>query len=315
MFCFSKTQKVCKIKNILVGGQPGENPPLLITSMFHNGDRILESRKERKFDKAKATEYVKRQEELSEQTGIPALAAIVASSVDEMKTYIDFYTSITDKPFGIDMWLQEPRLQAMRYVAEQGLADRVLYNSITPWDKDIPDQVQQLKEVGCKHIVVQVFDQENQTPAGRLSSFRQMMDLIGNDTFESVLVDTSVMNLPAMSFSGMACKMIKEGSGWPAGVASSNGTYMWKEAREMWGPDGFSAMNVAGQASAVLLWSDFLFSGPIVNIPKLIPATVATTLLLSTLVYQQTGKLSGNPNHPIYKFFNEFAQKLNQPIS
>lgn len=90
MYSFSKPQKVCKIGDILVGGQPGDNPPLLISSMFHNGDRILESRKERKFDRAKATEYVKRQEELSEQTGIPVLVAMVATSVDEMKTYIDF---------------------------------------------------------------------------------------------------------------------------------------------------------------------------------------------------------------------------------
>ncbi|GAB4256460.1 tetrahydromethanopterin S-methyltransferase subunit H family protein [Thermincola ferriacetica] len=312
MYSFSKPQKVCKIGDILVGGQPGDNPPLLISSMFHNGDRILESRKERKFDRAKATEYVKRQEELSEQTGIPVLVAMVATSVDEMKTYIDFFTSVSDKPFGIDMWVQEPRLQAMQYVTEQGLADRVLYNSITPWDKDIPGQVQRLKEMGCKHIVVQVFDQEDQTPRGRLASFNKMMDVIGQDTFESVLVDTSVMNLPAMSFSGIACRLIKEDSGWPAGVAASNGTYMWKEAREMWGPEGFAAMNTAGQAASVLLWSDFFFSGPIVNIPKLIPATVSTTLLLSTLVYENTGKLPSNPNHPLYKFFNDFAQKLNQ---
>lgn len=310
MYSFSKNQKVCKIGDILIGGQPGENPPLLISSMFHNGDKILESRKERKFDKAKATEYVKKQEELSEQTGIPALVAMVATSVEEMKTYIDFFTSISDKPFGIDMWVQEPRLKAMEYIAEQGLADRVLYNSITPWDKDIPGQVQSLKAMGCKHIVVQVFDEGDQTPAGRLTSFKKMMDMIGHDNFESVLVDTSVMNLPAISFSGMACKLIKEDSGWPAGVASSNGTYMWKEARAMWGSEGFAAMNAAGQAAAVLMWSDFCFSGPIVNIPKMIPAILATTLMLSTMVYQETGKLSGNPNHPIFKFFNEFSQKL-----
>lgn len=313
MFSFTKNQKTCKIGGISVGGQPGENPPLLISSMFHNGDKILESRKERKFDKVKATEYLKRQEELSEQSGIPALTAMVATSVDEMKAYIDFFTSVSEKPFGIDMWVQEPRIKVMQYVAEQGLADRVLYNSITPWDKDIPGQVQQLKEMGCKHIVVQVFDQDDQTPAGRLKSFKSMMDIIGHDTFESVLVDTSVMNLPAISFSGMACKLIKEESGWPAGVAASNGTYMWKEAREMWGSEGFAAMNTAGQAAAVLLWSDFFFSGPIVNIPKLIPATVSTTLILSTLVYQQTGKLTENKDHPVYKFFNEFAQKLVNP--
>ncbi|WP_027357102.1 tetrahydromethanopterin S-methyltransferase subunit H family protein, partial [Desulfofundulus thermocisternus] len=264
MFKLSRPQRVCRIGRWNIGGQPGENSPLLISSMFHNGDRILESRKERKFDREKAKEYVKRQEELSAQTGIPALVAMVATSVDEMKTYIDFFLSISDQPFGIDVWVEKTRLEVAEYIARLGIQDRVLYNSITPWDKDIPGQVARLKELGIKHVVVQAFNQEDQTPKGRVTGLKKMLDIIGEDTFETILVDTAVMNLPSTSFSCIACRLVKEEFGWPAGVASSNGTYMWKAAREMWGSEGFNAMNAAGQAIAALLWSDLLFSGPIV---------------------------------------------------
>ena len=310
MFTFTTEQKVCKIGNLLVGGQPGENPPLMIASMFHNGDRIMESRQERKFDRAKAKDYVKRQEELSAQTGIPGLVAMVATSKDEMKNYIDFFTSVSDMPFGIDMWVQKARLETAEYLAELGLQDKVLYNSITPWDKDIPSQVAQLKELGIKHVVVQVFDEADPTPAGRLKSFQKMMEMVGHDSFETVLVDTSVMNLPAISFSCLANRLIKEASGWPAGVASSNGTYMWKEAREMWGAEGFAAMNTAAQAIGGMFYSDFLFYGPIVAAPKVFPAVVSSALMLSTMVYQETGKLSGNTEHPLFKFFSTFAGQL-----
>lgn len=310
MFTLQKEQKICQIGQWRVGGQPGDNPPLLISSMFHKGDKLLESRKEGKFDKTKATDYIKRQEELSEQTGLPAITALVANTAEEMKRYIDFFVSVSDKPFGIDMWVQEPRIASVRYVAELGLMDRLLYNSITPWDKDIPGQVAQLKELGVKHVVVQVYDDNDSTSQGRLTSFRKMMEVIGTDTFPSVLVDTSVMNLPATSFSSVANRLIKEEFGVPAGLASSNGTFMWKSAREMWGSEGFSAMNVAAQAISTMFWSDLIFYGPQVTAPRIFPAVVSATLLLATLVYQETGRLPSNPEHPLYKFFGDFAEKL-----
>lgn len=310
MFTLETKQKVCQIGPWKVGGQPGDNPPLLISSMFHKGDRLLESRKEGTFNKAKATDYIKRQEELSEQTGIPSVTAMVANTADEMKHYIDFFTSLSDKPFAIDMWVQQPRIDSVKYVAELGLIDRLVYNSITPWDKDIPAQVAQLKELGVKHVVVQVYDEEDPTPQGRVKSFGKMMDMIGEDTFESILVDTSVMNLPATSFSAVANKMIKEKYGVPAGLASSNGTFMWKAAREMWGSDGFSAMNTAAQAASTMLWSDLIFYGPQVTAPRVFPAVVSAVLMLSTLVYHETGRLPSNPDHPLYKFFGDFAEKL-----
>lgn len=310
MFTFQREQQVCRIGPWKIGGQPGDNPPLLVSSMFHKGDKLLENRKDGKFDRVKATDYIKRQEELSAQTGIPAITAMVANTADEMKRYIDFFVSVSDKPFGIDMWVQEPRIASVRYVAELGLLDRLLYNSITPWDKDIPAQVAQLKEIGVKHVVVQVYDENDPTPQGRLSSFRKMMEAIGTDTFTSVLVDTSVMNLPATSFSAVANRLIKEEFGFPSGLASSNGTFMWKSAREMWGSEGFSAMNVAAQAASILLWSDLIFYGPQVTAPRIFPAVVSATLMLATLVFQETGRLPSNPEHPLYKFFGEFAEKL-----
>ncbi len=310
MFTLEKEQKVCQIGPWKVGGQPGDNPPLLVASMFHKGDRILGKRKAGEFDRDKAAGYIKRQEELSEQTGIPAITAMVANSADEMKGYVDFYTGISDKPFAIDMWKQDPRIEAVKYVSELGLMDRLVYNSITPWDKNIPGQVETLKELGVKHVVVQVYDENDPTPQGRVNSFRKMLEIIGEDTFETILVDTSVTNLPATSFSSMANRMIKEEFGVPSGLASSNGTFMWKEAREMWGAEGFSAMNVAGQAVATMFWCDVIFYGPQVIAPRIFPAVVSASLMLATFVYNETGRLPSNPDHPLYKFFSDFAAKL-----
>lgn len=308
MFIFSNAQKVFNIGGINVGGQPGENPPLLIASMFHNKDRILVDRKGN-FERQKAKELLKTQEELSSSTGIPSMVAMVANSPEEAEIYIDFYLETTNMPFGIDMWVAEKRAKATEYVSKLGVQDKFLYNSITPWDKDIKGQVNKLKDLGIKHVVVQAFDDKDQTPAGRLNSLEAILSQ-GADSFETIIVDTSVMNLPSTSFSLIANKLIKEKLGLPCGGAYSNGTHMWKEAKELWGLDGFKAMDAVAQAMSTALWSDFNFYGPIVTAPRIFPAVATAQTLLSTLVYDETKVIPENSNLPIRKYFPDFIEKL-----
>ncbi len=308
IFTFKTEQKVFTIGNIKVGGQPGENPPLLIASMFHNKDRLLQDRKGN-FDRQRARELIKRQEELSSITGIPSMVAMVANTPEEAKIYIDFYLETTDMPFGIDMWVAEKRIKTTEYIAKLGLQDKFLYNSITPWDKDIKAQVQRLKDLGIRHVVIQVFDDTDQTPYGRLKSLDYILSQ-GADQFDTILVDTSVMNLPATSFSLIANRLIKEKYGLPAGGAYSNGTNMWKEIKDKWGIEGFRVMDAVAQAIASNLWSDFNFYGPIVNAPRIFHAVATAHILLSTLVYHERNSVLENPSLPIKLYFNEFVEKL-----
>ncbi len=309
MFRFQTEQKVFDLAGIKIGGQPGENPPLLIASMFHNKDRILIDRKSAKFDRERAVELIRKQEELSRSTGIPAMVAMVANTPEEAQVYIDFYLETTDMPFGIDMWVADKRAKATEYVAKLGVQDRFLYNSITPWDKDIKGQVERLKDLGIKHVVIQAFDDQDQTPMGRLKSLESILEQ-GADSFDTIIVDTSVMNLPSTSFSLIANRIIKEKLGLPCGGAYSNGTHMWKESKEIWGLDGFRAMDAVAQGMATALWSDFNFYGPIVTAPRIFPAVATAHILLSTLVYDETHEIPENENLPIRKYFSDFIQKL-----
>ncbi len=311
MFRFKTDQKIFDFAGIKVGGQPGENPPLMIASMFHNKDRILEDRKSGKFDRQRAVELIKKQEELSRSTGIPSMVAMVANTPEEAQVYIDFYLETTDMPFGIDMWVAEKRARATEYVAKLGVQDKFLYNSITPWDKDIKGQVEKLKDLGIRHVVVQAFDDQDQTPVGRLKSLESILSQ-GADSFDTVIVDTSVMNLPSTSFSLVANRIIKEKRGLPCGGAYSNGTHMWKESKETWGLDGFRAMDAVAQGMSSVLWSDFNFYGPIVTATRIFPAVATAHILLSTLVYDETHEVPENDDLPIRKLFSDFVQKIEE---
>ena len=308
MFRYELKQKVCDIGGIKVGGQPGDNPPLLIASMFQKGDILLENRKERKFDKAGAKERIHEMERYSQETGVPGLIAMIGNTPDEMKTYIDFFTSVTDMPFAIDMWVQKPRLAVARYIAEQGLADRLLYNSITPWDKDIEAQVAEIKQLGIKHVVVQVFDDEDKMSGGRVKSLKKMMTLVEKGDFDSILIDTSAMNLPTISLSMVANHLIKREFGFPVGFAASNGTYMWRKgASELLRPQ-FPAIDAAVHGISAII-SDFLLYGPLTGTERVFPAVAAATGMLAALTYEETGSFPSG-GHPLNLLFPDVVAQF-----
>jgi tetrahydromethanopterin S-methyltransferase subunit H len=308
MFKYPRRQKVFNIGGVHVGGQLGENPPLLIGNMFQKGDLILENRKEGKFNRKIAEDRIGELEQTSKETGIPCLVAMVANSEDEIKTYIDFFISVTDMPFAIDVWQQKIRLAAARYIAAKGLQSRALYNSITPWDEDIKGQVSELGELGIRHVVIQVFDMEDKTPTGRVKSLKNLLPLVEKGDFESILVDTAVMNLPATTFSLLANYLIKREFGLPVGFAPSNGTYMWRKTAGEQDRGKFSAIDAGVHAISALL-SDFLFFGPLTGTARIFPAVAAASSMMAAFAYNEDKSLPTG-NHPLNLLFPDVVKQF-----
>jgi len=310
MFRIASEQKVYRIGKVQVGGQPGENPPVLIGSIFHKGDRLIRERREGRFDRERALSLLRQQEELSQQTGIPAMLDIVANSGEEFRAYIDFVAGATDAPFAIDAWKVGPKIEAARYAKEQGLLERLLYNSLTPWAEDIRGEVAALKEIGVKHLVIVAFDVGDKMPSGRVKSLAGLLTSVADLPLESLWVDTSTMNLPAQGFCALANREIKERYGLPSGSAPANATYMWKEARKLWGVQGFAAVDAAVHSLSALLWHDFLFYGPLQAAPRIFPAVAAATSILATLAYAETRMVPRDKDHPLPRFFADFSSQL-----
>ena len=72
---------------------------------------------------------------------MPGMADIVANNGKEFQTYIDFVTSASSMPFCIDAWVMKPKLEGAAYCAEKGLLDRMFYNSLTVWEKDVETEI------------------------------------------------------------------------------------------------------------------------------------------------------------------------------
>ena len=222
MFKFETEQKVCEVGGVKFGGQPGAYPTVVCSSIFQKGDKVFTGKRKEGFNEKRAEELLKTQERISEETGVPGMADIVANTGQEFETFIDFVASASDMPFCIDAWVMKPKLAGAAYCAEKGLLDRMFYNSLTVWEKDLETEIREISQIGVKHVLLVAFDQEDQMPSGRITGTQLLLDAIEKTgaEFESIFVDTSVMNGPATAFCGIANRMIKEkwGSGGAFGL-------------------------------------------------------------------------------------------------
>ena len=305
-------QKVCEIGCVKFGGLPGEYPTVVCNSIFQKGDKVFEGKRKEGFDEKKATELLKTQDKLWEETGVPAMADIVANTGAEFKTYIDFVTSVSTMPFCIDAWVMKPKLEGAAYCAEKGLLDRMFYNSLTVWEKDLETEIKEIADIGVKHVLLVAFDQDDQTPKGRVTGTQKLLDAIDKvgAKFESIFVDSSVMNGPATALCSVANKMIKEKWGFPTGSAPSNGSYMWNEAREKWGFKGWSAADAALESLSACNYHDIIFSGPMAGATRIMPAVAMANAFQATAIFSETGRLPKDPNHPLLKLFPDFVENL-----
>jgi tetrahydromethanopterin S-methyltransferase subunit H len=301
------------VGNVRFGGQPGQYPTVVVPSIFQKGDRIFEGRGSKKtFNEKKAEDLITTTEKLSGETGVPCMADIVANRGEEFRRYIDFFTGVSDMPFCIDAWTLKPKLEGARYCAEKGLLDRMFYNSLTVWEKDIEREVKEIAEIGVKHVLLVAFDQEDPMPSGRVTGTERLLDVIERTgaQFESIFVDTSVMNGPATAFCSMANKLIKEKWGFPCSSAPSNGSYMWTAAREQWGFKGWAGADAALEGIAAAMYHDMIFSGPMAGSGRVFPAIAMADAFTATFYFAETKKLPPSESHPLSKLFPDFKDQL-----
>ncbi len=193
------------------------------------------------------------------------MADVVANTGEEFKLFIDFVSSASSMPFCVDAWVMKPKLEGAAYCAEKGLLDRMFYNSLTVWEKDLETEIREIAQIGVKHVLLVAFDQEDQMPSGRITGTQKLLDVIDKvgAKFESIFVDTSVMNGPATALCGVANRMIKEKWGFPTASAPSNGSYMdLKRFRDMWQFKGWSSTDAALEGLSAFFYHDRFFPVP-----------------------------------------------------
>ncbi len=288
MFKFKSQQKIFKIGNVSIGGQPGELPKVLFGTIFYGKHKIVEDQKKGIFDRKKAEELINKQEELSDLTGNPCGLDVVCISLESACKFIDFVAETTDCPISADIWTPEIKIKVLNHIAEVGLSDRIIYNSVMSVPLPSEDELNAIRESKVKSAVILCYNTKDRTTKGVLSLLRGteeqkgLLDIAQGAGIEKPLVDATIFTyIPSIGVGARACYLVKDEFGLPVGGSPGNATTVWKEPKK-WGQDIFKACEAAAEVVPLALGADYLFYGPVESAPWVFPACAGVDAMIAS---------------------------------
>ena len=269
MFRFGN-QKVFEIGGVKIGGEPGENPTVLIGSIFYGKHKIVEDEKKGIFNREAAEKLIKEIEELSDKTGNPGLVDVVGMSEEAIKKYMEFVADVTDKPFLVDSAMADIKIAAVEYAKEVGLEKRIIYNSISPESKD--KEIEALENSNIEAAVVLTYTFNVISSKARLEALEKILPKLEKAGITKPIVDTFVMDVPSLPASAKAAMEIKKKYGFPCGSGAHNAIASWRGFRNMFGKEAEKSAVLIANTMQLVLGSDFVLYGPVEDAKHVFPA-------------------------------------------
>ncbi len=270
MLKFDKEQRVVEIGKVKIGGQPGENPIVMIGSVFYRNHSALINEKTGNFDKNIVEQEINEFLTIIDETGMQAVIDVVGAYGDALVKECEYVASISDCPFLVDGLNDESRIPAMEGLKEIGLLDRAILNSVD--DNTSEKSIKKLKEIGVKNAVLLIFSNRAILPNQKLKLLREK--LIPNAqkaNIENIIIDTAVLDLPSICINVETTRFVKNELGLPTGFAPSNAAYGWDFIKRF----GESAR--CGAIASLMTYSaaagsDFILFGPVKFAKCVIPS-------------------------------------------
>jgi len=303
MLKFETEQKIFQIGKIQIGGQPGQLPTVLIGTIFYERHKIVKDMEKGIFDKEAAEQLIRTHEELSERTGVPCMIDVVGVTPTAILKYLDFVAEKTEMPILIDSTSAEVKIAGIKHANEVGLADRVVYNSIT--HHVTQEELDAIRENNIKAAVILTYNPHNVWPKGRIEllkgngSKKGLLALAEEAGIEKPLVDTAVLDVPTLA--AEAVKLVRNEFGLPAGGAPANAVLEWKRVKEI-SPDAKKVCMANAVTAMQYAGANFLLYGPIRYAPTIFPAVAMADAIIA-----YSARLKGvsprTKDHPLFNIF------------
>ena len=298
MFDYVAEQMIYEISGIKIGGLPGLNPTVLISSIFYNKDKLVIDANTGEFDKKKTEELLSSLVDISEKTGNPTMLDVVASSSDAIVRYLEYLVDASEFPLVIDgSDIPEVNTAGMNYAKDSGFIDRVILNSITPDTK--PDFLDEVKESGLENVILLTFNTASLTSASkRVEVADDLINKVRDIGISNIMIDTGVLDLPSL---GIACKaqhLLKSKYGFPVGNGAHNAYSTWNGIKSKFEQSARRPAMVGTSLMPVALGADFVLIGPARNAHIIYPSIAMVDVALSGM-YIEERKRPDRP-HPRY---------------
>jgi tetrahydromethanopterin S-methyltransferase subunit H len=288
MFNFSHEQTVVEIGGVRMGGQPGETPTVLLGTLFYAGQFATYDDEARRTIESQVRTLV----DLWDETGNPGLVDLFVARREHLERNVDALLEVADwhSPFSLDVPESSVRTEALAYLDEAGLSDRVILNSVNLGITD-PER-QALADHPPAGAIVLGYNPKNTNTDGRLRILRDgdgmveggLLDLARSACGDNLLLDTAAT--PFGNGAGENLRSVpvfKNAFGLPTGLAIHNTVESWRyiRNRRKTDPAAYERCDMAANALPPLLGADWLIFGPLDNAPKVYPVIAMVDTFVS----------------------------------
>ncbi len=292
---------------VKVGGELGENPALLVGSVFYEGDPLIKDADAGLLNLAKAKELILSAKELVEGYGLQfAVDYIIPSrrAVDPVAELISEagVTAFVDSP--------DPRAKADAYIAlkDLGVGKIAVANGIDTSTSN--DELKALRDSGIGAAVLLAFDpanpSESMRPENRLKILQEVLLPKANEAgIEAVLADAVVLDPASIAISAEAIRLIRDKLSIPAGCAPANA--LGPVSKKRLGVEEAVGIHSGIATYLRVSGADFIFYGPVKRARYVAAAVAAADSMLGYALRRKGVRI--DQNHPVRKALRKL-QKL-----
>ncbi|MHA1489147.1 MAG: hypothetical protein ACTSRI_05785 [Promethearchaeota archaeon] len=210
---------------IKLGRGTFELPPVLIGTIFYQGESIVDRKKSEIFNESKAKKRINAQISLSNKYKIPNLVELSATTPKAMLRYIDFYLDNYAPPFILGGAF-DARIAGIKYLEERGVKpEEYIYNTISNLKNK--KELQIIKKYKISSVVILILGSENMTSTQRYAYITEqtqpnnlsLIEGIKNMGINKIWVDGGVINLKSLAYILETQVMISKSLNLPVGTA------------------------------------------------------------------------------------------------
>lgn len=301
-------ESIFDVGNVKVGGDYGEIPTVLIGSIFYMRHKIVKNAETGIFDEIAAADLIHSCESLAQKLGIKFMLDVVGNTSEALVNYIKFIKKVTDAPPLLNATLPETRIQALETLADLGLLENVVYNSINGFSTE--EELESLSKLPIDTSIIQAYNPGSKKIDGPLKVLlgnpkRDIEGLLNKAKrcgIKKVMVDIPTLDMSSIGMVAQSGKQIKETLGIPVGTAPSNATYasQWLRNKENLSTEQFRAVDATVNSYLAGRGCNFLFYGPIEGYKWVFPACAAVNAV-DVYGMRSMGIKPATEDHPFFK--------------
>jgi tetrahydromethanopterin S-methyltransferase subunit H len=270
MLNFEREQKVAEIGDVKIGGQPGENPVVVVGTVFYARHKALLDEKTGKFDKNLIETEINGFINIVEETGLQAIIDVVGAYPEALLKECEYIADLVECPFLVDGLNDTSRIPAMQGLKEIGLLDRAILNSLD--ENTSEDSIEKIKGIGVKNAILLAFGNKYVFPHQKLHFLQEsLIPKAEKASIKNLLIDTAVLDLPSISVNFETVYLVKNELGYPSGFAPSNAIFAWEFIKQ------YGDVSRCGAIASIMTYcaaagSDFILFGPVKFAKCVIPS-------------------------------------------